>query len=326
MIAWLAGAALASPDPAELPAEAERAELLIARCLAQGRACGADDAALARAFVTRALAAAVLRGEVDEEAAATARYLDPTADDGLEDVLPLPGGAGPAPWVVRWRSGASIAPPPVRTRARPLELDHRDAPVVLASVADAAVTVVYRAGSDGGWATSSARVLSWGLQAQAPAGRVASLFGEAGLRHGERGLGVEGRLGVGPRWSSAGGADLHLVAAASAGSGRWTVEDDTTTSSSGPEILDDATSATVGLGIGGVGVHPLVPGEALALRWEAWWEQVGQVPGPPSTRGRARIAPALGWNRGGLVLVGGLLLEEDESWSAGPEGAVGWTW
>lgn len=112
---WTLAAALAAPDePSELQATSERAARIIEACRDQP-ACEHDREVLGEAFLAQAVAAAVLRGEIDATAAANARALVPQRATLWRDLLSSEGGPEDAePWVRAWivaREAIREAPP-----------------------------------------------------------------------------------------------------------------------------------------------------------------------------------------------------------------------
>lgn len=109
MIALGLATAWAAPPPlAALPGAEAEANQLIASC--QRGACAATPEALGEAFFTRAAAAAVLRGQLDDQAAANGALLLPGAVSAWQDLLPDVTTAQPEPWVRHW-IGLEPAPP-----------------------------------------------------------------------------------------------------------------------------------------------------------------------------------------------------------------------
>lgn len=104
--------------------EAEREAIdLIDRCRLDPGACRGETTALARAFLIRATAASLLRGELDPVATVDARLLDAALTDAWAAMLPDAHGVQPDPWVVALAAAAWASPPTESTakKSRVLE-------------------------------------------------------------------------------------------------------------------------------------------------------------------------------------------------------------
>jgi hypothetical protein len=101
MTPMLAAAALAAlpADSTELAVAEIEADVVIERCQ---ESCFETREELGRAFLTRAAAAAVLRGEIDAAAAANGRFLAPAIAEQWAAVLPAADEREPDTWVVSW--------------------------------------------------------------------------------------------------------------------------------------------------------------------------------------------------------------------------------
>lgn len=93
------------------PAAERDAVGLIDRCRLDPGACREDTTALARAFLIRATAASLLRGELDPVATVDARLLDAALTDAWAAMLPDASGVQPDPWVVALAAAAWASPP-----------------------------------------------------------------------------------------------------------------------------------------------------------------------------------------------------------------------
>ncbi|MFK7927905.1 MAG: hypothetical protein AB8H79_06935 [Myxococcota bacterium] len=120
LLAGFIGSA-SSLEPDNLPAEERRSTRIIKQC--EDLNCRWDRNELGRAFLVRAAAAAVLRGQVDERAAANARLLVPDEAALWEGLLATDTDSPPDPWVRDWLVARELAhgdleldpPPPVPT-------------------------------------------------------------------------------------------------------------------------------------------------------------------------------------------------------------------
>lgn len=296
-------AAFAAP-PANLTADAlvaanTDASLLIAKCESNGQACGATKYQLAEAFVVRAVAASVLRGELDARAVANARHLDPNATKGWEALLPSVLDDQPLAWVAAYKEPlpASVTPSatlpplsPTSTAKSPtpsaVPLKQRGA-LALKTTDDALQVRVQAAAAMPTYGPGS--LYSGGIGAQIPASQFTSLWTEIGGASsttstpyfydannptaGANDVTMQVRelllsFGAGPRWTAPGGAELHLIAGV-----QGTVE------SLGNESRDvfiergaspSNRASRVGPLLGVVGVAPFKSNGAVAFRWEGW--------------------------------------------------------
>jgi hypothetical protein len=295
----LVSAALAAPplDRTELASAEVDATALIERC--RYASCPPDRRALGEAFLVRATAAAVLRGEIDSTAAANARFLAPDLAASWGSLLPGSDGGEPEAWVREWADptplGTSVpapsvlpdrsarehrpAPPPRAERQppeHPLEL-RKDAP----TSTRAGFSVAPQRGSTGGTLDGELR-----LQVAPAVGVVvAGSYGVGWSRLPEmtqqqlevdidRLRGQEGalRAGAGPRWTSDRGAELALFAyghAESSAPSLATYQDFLS-----ENLPIDPARVGLGGGLGAIGLYPLRRAPKVAFRGELGLESV----------------------------------------------------
>lgn len=266
---FLLPAALAAPDPGS-PEELEAAERtalsLIERCQEAGQTCGATPEALGQAFVVRALAAAVLRGELDLSGVANGRLLAPDVVDAWSSVLPAAEQAAPEAWVVAW-----LAPPPAPAAPRPASERTRAQRSTPTAVIRASGTAYELGGAEGmGGALDARAEVSEGLGVMVrgtwneftfPAGLPARPLLPVGIRE------VALELSAGPRRTGRGGAELLPHVGANLYSGGITSR----TARRLDAVGYTPDPAVVGLGgrLGALGVHPVRPGAPLLFTWRA---------------------------------------------------------
>lgn len=100
MLVWIAVATAASVDPSELVEAEVAAAALIEDCEHRGIACDVSRESLGEAYLVRAIASVLLRGEVDPVASANAHLLVPHRTDAWTGLL---GGAmEPDPFLYAW--------------------------------------------------------------------------------------------------------------------------------------------------------------------------------------------------------------------------------
>ena len=262
----LAGAAPLT-DPVELVDAESEARSVIEDCR-RGKACAAHE--LADAFLVRATAAAVLRGEVDQSASANLRLLKPELADTWKSLLAEDGK--PDTWVVALVEGPS-----------PVSEVPAGSPV-------APVTAVRDALAAGGFPEVRLEGDAWVGTAQ-PSGRIGlevrgSVLGALSVRAAPRfvisstaispevrstletseerinGRGVEVDLGFGPRWTTRSGSELMFWVgpsfqshAASGGSFRALASDG---------VLLNPAEHALGASMGGLGTFAI--GRVVSVR------------------------------------------------------------
>jgi hypothetical protein len=291
-------AALAAPplDRTELASAEVDATALIERC--RYASCPRDRRALGEAFLVRATAAAVLRGEIDSTAAANARFLAPDLAASWGSLLPGSDGAEPEAWVREWADptplGASAPAPSVlpdrsvrehRPPAPPRERTPPEHPLELRREAPTVTRIGFSVTPERG---SSAGALDGELRlqvARAVGVVLAASYGYGSSRVPEpvqealevdidRLRGQDGalRAGVGPRWTSDRGAEIALFAYGHADSSAATLR--TYQEFVDENLAIDAARVGLGGGLGVIGVYPLRDEPQLALRGELGLESV----------------------------------------------------
>lgn len=118
MIALTLSGLAAAADTSDLASSERAAVALLDACRQRGHACGATREQLGEAFVVRALAAAVLRGELDPRAVADARVLAPEIVARWADQLPA-DPVEPDAWVVAFAAPTIAPPAPIPEPPRP---------------------------------------------------------------------------------------------------------------------------------------------------------------------------------------------------------------
>ncbi len=120
ILAFITGAAAqtVSPLPANLSEAEVDAEHAISGCKVV-RDCGLDANQLGAAFLIRAAAAAVLRGELDLQSVANGMYLADGTYRAWKAIIPDADEVSPEEWVVKWDGAPEpvtlTAPPPPET-------------------------------------------------------------------------------------------------------------------------------------------------------------------------------------------------------------------
>lgn len=255
MISLVLASAFASPIPSSGALEdAERhAAALLARCQSLGPACAASPEELGEAFLVSALAAAVLRGDLDARSVANGRLLAPEAVESWFDVLPAAEGVPPDAWVVAYLA------PPIAQDSGPKTPNT----VIRASVAYPTQGAGFE-GAAVGWTTlasrMSGRICARWREQRVPSG-LPSIPQPVGIREGEV------ALSLGPRWRGEAGADLMAYAGLGLFSSGWTGRSYRRLAEQGYLI----EPAIVGMSAhtGAQGLHPLRPGGPLLAQWSA---------------------------------------------------------
>ena len=253
-----ASIASASPLSVDDLQQTERtATALIERCQRLGPACGATAAQLGEAFVARATAAAVLRGDLDVVAVANGTLLAPAAVAVWRDLLPGTADTEPDAWVVAWIADRWPDPPQPPPPARDPSQRSDPRPTVARAVLSG-----FRVSDD----DYTSPVTSYAVTGEVR-GTVGSGLGRIGIvaSGGVIDRATEGSIGIGPRWVRGGAFELLPYVGVDAATGRL----QSRTWFDGPpfRLADDPRFLGIGARVGVIAVHSLRTDDRWSMRW-----------------------------------------------------------
>lgn len=273
-------ASASPPDPDHLALTEATALAQISAC-ERSTACGADPEALGRAFLTSAVAAAALRGELALQATADGALLAPNLAHEWRELLPDLYAVSPQPWVLRWLAEQSDSAPEI-PQLEFIEPPRPEppAPKMQPGRSPAVLRGVVRQGDLGGPTTTEAQ-----LEVRGSLSEELALFSKGSWRSQVIDLSVPGhglvpqlfdhippfparqlelQLGVGPRWSGAGEREYLAYGGAVATSSAIAASGYDRLQAAG--LLPAPASVGFGLQAGHLVVLPLAPDGALTLR------------------------------------------------------------